>query len=391
MIERFISYVLKSSGILYSRFIRERILPYLMRNNHAALYWLYSRIYAEDILYTDEIIKVIAPFYKKSPFCYVDIGCSSGIDKKWRDFPKESIKIYGVDPVREEIDRLKKDERMPNITYHNMFIGTSNVELLQRTHEELAKLFGRFSLHSANECGEFNDFADNAQLEKVDSVLISKITLDDFYKNDLNSSCDFIKIDTDGYDIDVLMSGDSCLKHVIGVQTEMAFQHLGQPNASSFSNIDNYLQSRGFILAKMSPQNSYSLKELPASFEFNMYAETTRGIPWQCDGVYLRDLTTPEACREFGEMGFVTLCKALSLYVFFDLHDWAARLLLGHKDIFQENGFSVDELLNMLTPKVFDCKLSYQQYMDLFKGNPSLFLRRNTNRLRKEAKRILRH
>lgn len=388
--KKFVFHLLRLGGFYRSKFMRRQILPYLMKQNHADRYWLYRLVDAEDIVYSDLIVRKIAPIYKDLPLSFVDVGCSGGIDKEWLEFPGGNISIVGIDPVQEEVDRLCEGENRSNLAYHSFFIGNGNTDSLDQANLIKEKFFESFSLHLANEHGQIEDFAGNLQLESVDRSSTEKVTLDEFCGRFLNGQCDFVKIDTDGYDIDVLNSGGSCLGNALGIQAEMVFPHFGVSNCNSFSRIDNYLQSMGFVLVKMSPLSLYSLKELPSTFEYDIYAQTVHGIPWQCDGVYLRDFTTPEACREFGEIDFPILCKMLSLYAFFDLHDWAVKLVLGHSEIFCKNGFDTDELLDLLTPEVFGCKLTYQQYINLFKSNPSLFLRKNLDQLEKQAKSLSR-
>ncbi len=361
--------------ILHARVTRKRIIPYLLKNDHAALFWLLRRVYAEDICYSTEIISQLTPAFTQNPLIFLDIGCSSGIDKLWHNFPESDISISGIDPVSEEIQRLQAATKASNIKYYNYFIGTNNAANI---HQLLNKQGLKYNMLSAGQATELNNntqhVADNTKLERVPPQTVSRISLDVFVKRHTSGLADFIKIDTDGYDIDVLRSGTETLKQALGVQVEMNFLNSGNQELSSFSSIDLHLQAQGFIPCKFSPPSLYSLRELPATFEYDIYAQTTRGIPLQCDGIYLRNLTATDTPEQFNNPDFSTICKLISLYVIFGLHDWAVKLVFKYKNLFQQYEYNLDDLLNLLTPKIYGYKPTYQEYISLFNKHPEKFL-----------------
>jgi FkbM family methyltransferase len=118
-------------------------------------------------------------------------------------------------------------------------------------------------------------------------LLIKTTSIDTFAKeNDLK--IDFLKLDTEGTEQDVLEGGDLSLQtSVMGVRASVNFQrcYIGQPLISK--TID-YLDSRGFFLLNLDyegfgvPRNSFFRKPDPSVPESFRYGEMI-----SCDGVWM--------------------------------------------------------------------------------------------------------
>ena len=57
----------------------------------------------------------------KGHLVYLDVGCSGGVDQGWASFG-EKIKIYGFDPVVDEIKRLNNQNTNPNTQFIEGFV-----------------------------------------------------------------------------------------------------------------------------------------------------------------------------------------------------------------------------------------------------------------------------
>ncbi len=64
----------------------------------------------------------------------------------------------------------------------------------------------------------------------------------------------FLKIDTQGYERQVLEGGSEALKQIVGVQMELPVVHLYK-NTWSFAEALTYMSKRGFVLAQITPVN----------------------------------------------------------------------------------------------------------------------------------------
>jgi hypothetical protein len=66
--------------------------------------------------------EVVARGLKTQPFALVDVGCSGGIDPKWRVF-EPGLRILGIDASEAECRRLSDLERNPDAEYVSGFAG----------------------------------------------------------------------------------------------------------------------------------------------------------------------------------------------------------------------------------------------------------------------------
>jgi hypothetical protein len=140
---------------------------------------------------------------------------------------------------------------------------------------------------------------------------------------------DFVKVDTDGHDIEVILGARNILAAggVLGLRVEMQFHGSPHEYANTFSNIDRLLRERGFSLFDLDVYR-YSRADLPAPFVYDIPAQTTTGqVSWG-EALYLRDLGSPtyEAMWNY-DVTRERVMKLAALFDLFDLPDCAAELL----------------------------------------------------------------
>jgi hypothetical protein len=183
---------------------------------------------------------------------------------------------------------------------------------------------------------------------------------------------DFVKTDTDGGDLEVLLSFDDMIESagVLGFMVETLFTGSDDEAVHTFHNVDRLLKRRGFLLCTLSV-NRYSRAALPAPFKYSILAQTTWGQPLWGDLVYLRDGAHPEYTR-FGELSPTKLLKLAGLYELFGAPDCAAEILLTHRDRLSPL-VDVDRLLDLLTPPLDGQRVSYREYIAAFAQDPTRF------------------
>ena len=160
--------------------------------------------------------------------------------------------LYGFDPDAEECERLRSLYKGKDVTLVAQALGSRSEErtlyftpepacsFLYKPDPVLTKSMPE--LHCASEIG---------------STTISLATLIEWaLANDI-PQIDFIKLDTQGAELDVLRGGEQSLAPVRALEIEVEFNpiYIGQP---LFGDVDRYLRDRGFVLWKLSTFAHYS-------------------------------------------------------------------------------------------------------------------------------------
>ena len=149
-------------------------------------------------------------------FFLVDVGASGGIDQKWLRFGNR-LQAIGFDPLVKECERLNKlsDER--RIQYVSAFIGAPPRLRLPGSSLPSNKPADRLSVTLANEKLKTKP---SERYNAFQEVIVSEAhtTLDD-YLSDTGNKVDFLKIDTDGHDIEVLYGATRLFEqdHFLGI------------------------------------------------------------------------------------------------------------------------------------------------------------------------------
>jgi hypothetical protein len=329
---------------------------------------------------------VSSGIFSNNPFQLIDVGCSGGISSVWRVF-EPNLLALGIDPVVSECNRLNLSESNKSVRYHPSFVG------LPDDHEFVKKRGGnppiagnpwnRLSAQLASEIL-------NSQTKKSDKLSVlndwtgsdladldSKIGVDELSKKFNLLGLDFIKVDVDGFDMDVIISSEEIqrLSPVLGYALEVNFYGGADDSTNTFHNIDRYMRSVGFDLFDLSLRR-YSSRALPARFEWDIPAQTLIGRPYQGDAIYLRD---PLAKDTYGSplsptLSPIKLLKLACLFELFGLPDHAAELLVAYDHFFNEM-CDVRALLDVLACEASNRNVTYDDLSEEFARNPKSFYR----------------
>lgn len=91
-----------------------------------------------------------------------------------------------------------------------------------------------------------------------EAITVEMRTLKDVYlkwKEILGFKRPFLKMDTQGNDVEVVRSGSHCIAEFIGLQSELAFASLYE-NTPAYAEALNAYGDQGFVLSGMFPNNS---------------------------------------------------------------------------------------------------------------------------------------
>lgn len=302
----------------------------------------------------------------------LDVGASNGYARIWRAFG-EKLTLHGFDPLVNEMRRLQEKEKNPNVKFHSYFVGEENKAIEVNSSEKSSSSDGKPAFRNRQATFHAKSMADYDQIkEKFNSgkkvVLADRmIRLDTFLPPsphpEKHHDVDFIKVDTDGHDIQVLRGATEIINSgtLLGLDVEVRFLGPQGDRANIFRNIDRMLADAGFSLFHLEPKK-YSRAALPRVFLKNRPTISPHGQVRWANAIYLRDLGAPGASAS---LPIDKVLKAICLFDLYDLPDVAAEIILQEKDRLGEI-FPVDELLNLITPEINGQAVSYAEYMSQF-------------------------
>jgi hypothetical protein len=201
------------------------------------------------------------------------------------------------------------------------------------------------------------------------------IRLPAFLKQRGVESVDFIKIDVDGTDYEILqdMEDDLTRWQVLGVQVEINYYGSDSVGDHTLHNVDRLMKRAGFELMDID-QRRYSVSALPSRYLIGIPAQTESGRVYQGDAVYIRDLAQDD-WSEFASL--VSSDKLIKLAVIFSLYglfDCAAEILVKFRERLGQ--FPVNTGLDVLAAQAQGYRsdgLSYADYMDRFNRDDQMF------------------
>ncbi|MBI2288076.1 MAG: FkbM family methyltransferase, partial [Chloroflexi bacterium] len=188
--------------------------------------------------YQSQLFRKIAA---EDPVVLIDVGARGGIHPKWRPL-HGVIKAIGFEPDADECRRLN-EAAVNNHTYFPVALfnkkGKVNINM---TREPVCS-----SILEPNHA-LLNRFLASEEFEVTGSIEVTCDSLDGIVQNNGIKDIDFIKLDTEGAEYDILLGAKKVLSQsVFGISLEMLFnrQRIGEP---LFSEIDLFLREQGFVV-----------------------------------------------------------------------------------------------------------------------------------------------
>lgn len=180
---------------------------------------------------------------KGSLFTLIDIGAAGGAHKRWNDI-SELLRVVGFEPDEKEFVKLKNSVREMWFS-----IALSNTKGKRMLHITKSQTNTSFLMPNQNLLKQLqwspgepvtdHDIIKEVEVEcdALDGVLSSK-----------NVRPDYLKLDTQGSELDILKGADRVLREdllIAEIEVEFAPIYKDQP---LFADIDVFMRERGFIL-----------------------------------------------------------------------------------------------------------------------------------------------
>ncbi len=177
--------------------------------------------------------------FKKDFLILVDVGASGGLDERWSKF--NNLKTILFEPDIEEFNKLLNNKLENSIVINSALADEPRIVNFHICNwQQVSSIFEPNKELLA-------EFEDSERFNIQKTVSLKADSLNNLLKAKNIHEIDFIKIDTQGSELDILKGASNYFPSLIGLEVEVEFiqLYLNQP---LFNEINNFVESNGFIL-----------------------------------------------------------------------------------------------------------------------------------------------
>jgi len=168
---------------------------------------------------------------------FVDIGASIQIIPRWKRIHKDNLNYILFEPNKKEIKKLKLNKK-----YYSKYKIYESALSNKKQNINLNITKGIYQTSVLKPDMKFlNQFRNADRYQITNKIKIKANRLDSFKIKDV----DFIKIDTQGYNYEILEGSIKTLKDTLGVETEVEFTKL-YTNQKLFGDVNKILIKNNF-------------------------------------------------------------------------------------------------------------------------------------------------
>ena len=227
----------------------------------------------------------IKVFFKNQLITFIDIGAADTINKRWKKISK-NLNFIGFEPNYEEYIKIKNKE-YGKFNLFNFALGEYNgKKTLNILESEYASSFLTPNYNVLREFSNLKRFKIkkkvNLKVKTIDSLNLK--------------SADFVKIDTQGYNLKILKGAKKTLKKIIGIEIETEFLSIYKKQ-DLFEDIKIYLEKNNFNFI-----NFYNLRRWSSKDDF-LYGRTIF-----CNSLFLKKLNYKELRNKKIVIKYILIC-----------------------------------------------------------------------------------
>jgi len=237
----------------------------------------------------------------------VDVGAAGGMHDRWSHL-KTSINSILFEPDPEEFKKLNLDQNNTSLVI-NSALSDQNKEV--RFH--VCKWQEVSSIYKPN-------LKVLSKYQDVDRFTVSKVitlqadSLNNLLEKERITEVDFMKIDTQGSELEILQGASNFLDGIIGLEVEVEFIKIYQ-DQPLFTEVDRFIESHGF-----------SLIDMKRTFWKRKNADdgSNKGQLIYADALYFKE---PEQVMKSANLSKEKIIKSINLYLVYGYVDLAISLL----------------------------------------------------------------
>jgi FkbM family methyltransferase len=351
----------------------------------------------------------------RHPLALVDVGMRAGLQGYWPVFGK-NMRVIGFEPDEKEFQSLSA-QRTPHQQIVLPYVLDSEPrkrDFYIRAHNRAADGFyvglkwwsARLGLTVKEQLPErYRDYlpTPDAREGTTNTVPIETTTFNKVAREHDLGTVDFMKIDTEGAELDIIKGASDHLgpDGILGIEVEI--RTLPTLNSPLFHEVYPYLYDLGYYLADVDLyRRSRAVLPLPVAADHRDHNDkplavghTIGGQIAVGDALFMRDLLTDGFQPDKGnEAHLCRIIKHACLYELFAMPDCAAELLIYYREPLRDM-IDVDELLTYLVPDYFAKPVLYKQYLEMYEKEagrlgPSAHMKEDFRlRMKIKAKKLL--
>ena len=292
--------------------------------------------------------------FKQAPMVVCDVGARGGVEPQWRVLGNQA-EFIEFEPDREECDRLNQvhtqQTRQTATAPHHRVYPVALGKRRENRPFSICRYAGGSSFYPAD-----MDFIrrfpaeHGQQLEVINTLELETIPFDELAQIEKISPIDFLKLDVEGCELDILQGAEQVLQHgVLGLSLEVLF-HTTMRHQPPFYAIDQFLQSRGFQLFDL---DIYRHARHTLDLPMGPFGDTQIGQVLWGQALYLRDGVAAALSSDHHssfDWTALRILKLATLMELFTLPDCALELLQTYQSQLESDlNLNVPTLMQWLT------------------------------------------
>jgi len=281
--------------------------------------------------------------FEQKPLVVVDVGARGGFEPHWSLY-RDQVRLLGFEVDVKECERLNQQVSKSG---NRFFPFALHQDRGKRTFYVTA--FPDSSGFYSPDMQFWQRFPDEVNVVVEKTIQMDTVDFDSFASENDIDSVDFIKLDTEGSELDILKGAIKFIKKsVLGLSIEVEFlqAHKEQP---VFSDVDSFLKPLGFRLYDLTIYR-HSRKALPVPTSSPIPGAVERGQVIWGQALYLRDGVSEIQSSSSLEDGWddMKVLKLASIMELFYLPDCAIELIQAGQQKGFLQGWDIDGLVDLL-------------------------------------------